>query len=392
MPWPELLPSGRWRAGYRIPGGGKRYVDGTFTHKRAAERAAANAEEEAHKLGWRDPRAAERTWGDWFEEWQRGHFVEESTRSRTLSAINSRIMPKWGEVPLIEIDRHEIRAWAREMIADGLKPTSAKRIIGAFSPSLTAAVDVGILPANPALGLKLNIPNNLSERTLTRKEQRRLFAAFAAPEDATPAELAEAERDQALVAVLLGTGARWGEAVALTAEHFRMKHRTVRFRQAWDVQNRILTPYTKGKRRRTVPLPKWLFEIIRPVLKARPQGYLFVDPGGKPLDASNWRKRQWEPAVAAARINEGHDEKATIHTLRHTYATEQLEAGLSLAEIADLLGHASLSTTERYAHRRSKVRPEAATAVRDPRATPVKTPKPKRRPSGGNVIAFPGSR
>lgn len=67
---------------------------------------------------------------------------------------------------------------------------------------------------------------------------------------------------------------------------------------------------------------------------------------------------------------------ATRHTLRHTYATEQLEAGLTIAEIADLLGHASTTTTERYAHRRGKVRPEAADTIRDPRQAPP-TPAPE---------------
>lgn len=118
--------------------------------------------------------------------------------------------------------------------------------------------------------------------------------------------------------------------------------------------------------------------------------------GGKPLDASNWRKRNWDPAAARARINDGAGERATIHTLRHTCATEQLEAGLSLAEIAELLGHASITTTERYALRRAKVRPEAATAVKDPRRAPAK-PKKRRNLASekaelpSNVIRFPNA-
>ncbi len=378
MAWAETLPSGRYRAGYRIPGGEKRYLDGTFTHKAEAERLAGQAEAESRKLGWRDPRSAERTWGEWCEEWMRGRYVEKSTMRRDESRINSRIRPKWGDTPLVDITRHEVKAWAVELKNDGLAPQSVKRAIALFATSLSAAVDAEVLAANPAARLKLNIPVNLNERVLSRKEQRKLFAAL------------ETDQDRALVAVLLGTGARWGEAVALAAGHFKIKRGTVRFRRAWDAQNGERIEYTKGKKRRSVPLAPWLIEIIKPVLRSAPEGYLFATDAGTPVDYSNWHKRSWTPALLSAGIGENTDGKATIHTLRHTYATEQLDAGLSISEIADLLGHASMSTTERYAHRRSKVRAEAATAVSDPRSKPKKQAKPRRAEAlPGNVIAFP---
>ena len=385
MAWPEQLRSGRWRGGYRVPGGEKRYTPQTYTREKDALRAAAALEEESRELGWRDPRAAARTWGEWYEEWLRGYYAEESTRRSVESMVRSRIRPKWGDTPLIEITRMGIKAWAVELREAGLAATSAKRIISAFSSSLTAAVDAEILQANPALHLKLGIPDNLSERTLSRKEQRRLYRAFAVGTDPKTAE-----RDQALYAALLGSGCRWGEAVALERRHFNKKHRTIRFRQAWDAKNRDLKPYTKGKRRRTVPVADWVWEILWGYAKNR-EGLLFVDGAGAPLDYANWGKRHWLPAVEQSGINEGDVEKATRHTLRHTFATEQLEAGLSLAEIAELLGHASITTSERYAHRRSRVREEARTALPDPRMKPKKKPKTpaEEAPLPANVIPFP---
>lgn len=382
MPWTETLPSGRYRAGYRTPTGEKRYVDGTFTHKRAAEREAAAAETAARAPGWRDPRAAERTWGDWVEEWQRGSTVVASTRASTGYMITRRLLPKWGKVKLIDIDRHEIKAWANELQADGLAPTSAKRLVNVLSSSLTAAVDARILPANPCIGLRLNIPDQRNERVYTTEEQHRLFQAL-------PGEI-----DRALVAVLLGTGCRLGEALALEARHFNAEQGTVRIRQTWDSGTSTLKPYTKGKTRRTVPLDAWLLEIIEPVLKARPTGYIFASkPGGDPLDVANWRKRVWNPAATAANLNPPGVERGSIHTLRHTYATEQLEAGLSLAEIADLLGHRSITTTERYAHRRSKVGRKALGTIRDPRTAPKRRPAaPETRQGTAEVIPFPRAR
>ena len=372
MAWTEQLPSGRYRGGYRV-GKQKRYTDDTYTHKRAAERAATKLEEESRELGWHDPRAAERTWGEWADEWAPAYYAEKSTARATASMISKRIRPKWGDTRLRDITRQDVRAWATELRAADLAPTTVKRIIAAFSSSLSGAVDAEILPANPALRLKLRIPDNLSERVLTLEQQAALFAAL-------PTDL-----DRALVGVLLGTGFRSGEAVALEPAHISVEHRTFRARQSWDQLNRVLVPYTKGKARRTVPAADWVFDLVTPLLRARRHGYLFAARDGDPIDLPNWRKRVWTPAVEASGINEGESEPATPHTLRHTYATEQLEAGRTIAEIADLLGHESVTTTERYAHRRSRVDPAAANAIRDPRKPlPKPDPEPTRRT--GNVV------
>ncbi|WP_449282212.1 tyrosine-type recombinase/integrase [Leucobacter sp.] len=399
MAWTEQLPSGRYRGGYRIPGGQKRYTPDTYAHKKRAQTAAAALETEAQQLGWRDPRAAERTWGEWCEEWLTARYVEASTMRRDESRINTRLLPKWGETRLVDITRQAVKQWAVELKADGLAPQSVKRALALFSTSLNAAVDAEVLAANPAARLGLKFPTNENERVLTPREKQKLFRALGADDDATAKERWEAERDQAFAAVLFGAGPRWGEAVALTPEHFNFERKEIRWRQAWDSHNRILVAYTKGKKRRTTPIADWVIEIVRPVVERTPPGhYVFATTAGTPLDYSNWHRRSWSPAVARAKLNKTSDlDPVTIHTTRHTYATEQLEDGRSLAEIADLLGHASISTTERYAHRRSKVAAEAADAVPDPRNFTPKPKKSKRKkgeagPLPDNVVAFPGIR
>ncbi|MHA3682828.1 tyrosine-type recombinase/integrase [Leucobacter sp. HY1908] len=377
MAWTETLPSGRYRAGYRIPGGTKRYLPGTYTHKRAALRAAESAEADTRATGWHDPEAGNRTWGEWADEWIPTRPVEASTARRDQSRLTKHLRPKWGATPLNQITRHAIKAWAAELQTKAeLSPSSTQRAIALLSASLAGAVDAEIIPANPALRLRLGLQANPSERTLTRDEQHRLFSNLTN------------DFDRALVAVLLGTGARWGEAIALTAKRIDLEHGTIRYRDAWDATNRVLVPYTKGKQRRTVPLAPWLIEIIRPLVEATPTGYLFAGRGAAPFDYSSWHKRHWKPAAEAANLNPPGTDPATIHTLRHTYATEQLDAGLSLAEIATLLGHASIATTERYTHRSATVRAEAKTAVQDPRQAPA-TPNPPADDLPSNVIQFP---
>lgn len=381
MPWVETLPSGNYRAGYRIPSGKKRYVEGTFTHKRAAERAATQAEADAHQLGWRDPQAAQRLWGEWAAEWFESRRVEASTLSAERYVL-PRLMKKWGETPIHEITRYEVKVWASELLAEGLAHSSVLKHISLLSGSLTDAADAEIIPANPALRLKLGLVPGENERVLDVEEQHRLFAAFAPAADASDLEYALAMRDQALVATLIGSGGRWGEAVALAPFHFTEEG--IRYRRAWDNANRIMKDYTKGKKRRTVPLAPWLLEIIAPALEANPHGLIFTASNGMPLNRQNWTTRRWKPAIERAKLNQGeHSDLVSPHTLRHTYATMQLEAGRTIAEIADLLGHSSMSMAERYAHRRGRVSQDAALAVPDPRKAPVQD-----KPLPANVLPF----
>lgn len=371
MAWIEQLKSGRYRAGYRLANGQKRYLPGTYTHKVKARREAETAEQETRTLGWRDPEAAARAWGEWANEWFPNRTVEPSTLKADESRLK-RLHTKWGNTPIYEISRYEIKTWAAELLAEELSPASVQRHLALLSASLTAAADAEIIQANPALRLNLGLVSNPSERVLNRQEQHELF-------DALPTDF-----DAALAASLLGTGARWGEAIALTAPHFTTHG--VRIRNAWDHRNRALKQYTKGKQRRTVPIAPWLEEVVQPLLERHPTGFLFRGDGKQPVDYSNWHKRVWAPTIEKLGFNQrGHDDNVTIHTLRHTYATEQLDAGLTLAEIATLLGHSNIATTERYAHRRPTVRPEAQTAVRDPRTAPPKPPAP----TAANIIQFP---
>src|SRR5690606_9423365 len=132
--------------------------------------------------------------------------VEASTAKRDESRIRNHLLPKWGATPLSEITRYDVKAWAAELLEAGYANATVNRNVALLSASLTAAADAEIIPVNPALRLKLGLTENPSERVLDTDEQHRLFAAF------------DDERDRSLVAVLLGTGPRWSEAIALSSK------------------------------------------------------------------------------------------------------------------------------------------------------------------------------
>jgi len=115
----------------------------------------------------------------------------------------------------------------------------------------------------------------------------------------------------------------------------------------------------KGKKDRYVMLSESLLPRLRNYYKAfRPKVWLFPSTAGdKPLDS-----RTAQRIFTAAKKNAGIRKPATFHTLRHSFATHLLEAGAELRYIQELLGHASIRTTQRY----TRVTSKGATSLRSP--------------------------
>jgi integrase len=331
MGWAEELPSGKYRALYRDRTG-KRRSAGTFTHKRAAQKAADVAEDEARKVGWRDPDAGAIVWGSWFEIWFPSRGVEPGTAMRDRYRIEKHIKPRWDFVALADITRHDVKAWVTDLGAD-LAPASVYRVLSTFSASLAAAVDAERIRENPAHRIRVTSGQTDPMRFLTLEDFNRLY-------DAMPTY-----RDRALVALLAGTGTRWGEGVGVQLPRLNLRRGVLRVAEVWDNAMSRVKPYPKGRKIRDVPVPDWVVDELVPIVDDRTKGLLFDTGNGRPPIASNWRQRVWVPAVEHAKI--GH---VRIHDLRHTYASWLIQDGIPLAEVGRLMGHVSPVTTQRYAH------------------------------------------
>lgn len=339
MAWTEQLPSGKHRGVYRLPDGRKRSA-GTFNSKKTALNEAASKEAESARPAWRDPRGAERTWGEWRDEWWATRDVENSTLHREETMRKRHIDPHWENVELADISRHDIRAWAVGLTRkkDGaVSMASARRITNILSASLSAAVDKGILDVNPASRLKLGKVEVNNNRYLTLGEAERLIGEF-------PVGV-----DQAIVRTLLGAGLRWGELAGLQVGRVDMARKQVQVAEVWDSRERALKKYPKGRRSRPVPIPAWLADELASVIGNRTDGFVFQKQGHM-IDYANWRKKFWVPAVQLAKVT-----PLRIHDLRHTYASWLIQQGFSLAEVGKLLGHESPSTTQIYAHLQDEV-------------------------------------
>ena len=145
------------------------------------------------------------------------------------------------------------------------------------------------------------------------------------------------QRDRALFALLYGSGLRISEALCLTLKDLCQS-------------NDHLVILGKGQKQRLVPLLETVADIIKIYLKAcpyaqTPERALFLGEKGKCLNAAVAQK-----SMRALRVSFNLPKDATPHSLRHSYATHLLTNGGDLRTIQELLGHSSLSTTQKYTH------------------------------------------
>jgi len=143
------------------------------------------------------------------------------------------------------------------------------------------------------------------------------------------------KRDLALLTLIYGCGLRISEALGLT-------------HGAMPADSLVITG--KGNKQRVVPVLPVVKEAIEDYLKACPFTFeadspLFLGKRGKKLDAAIFQRE-----LRLLRVSLGLPESTTPHAFRHSFATHLLSAGGDLRSIQELLGHASLSTTQRYTH------------------------------------------
>jgi integrase/recombinase XerD len=159
---------------------------------------------------------------------------------------------------------------------------------------------------------------------LSPDEVRRLLAAVAGA------------RDRQMLRLAYGCGLRLGEVLRL------------RLADLDGGRGLLWVRAGKGRKDRAVPLPPRLLEELRGYWRQhRPADYLFPNAQGRPLHAATLQR-----AFGRALARSGLTKAASVHTLRHCYATHLLEAGLDVPTLQRLLGHSHVQTTMGYLHLR----------------------------------------
>ncbi len=230
---------------------------------------------------------------------------------------------------LTSLGAPDLRAFLAQRRGEGLGASSAARELSAVRAFLTyAAESQGELAQLP----RTRAPRK--QRTLPRAVAASEAMALAEDASDAPAEGWVGARDLAILLLLYGAGLRVAEAMSLTGAA-RPIGETLRI---------------TGKRSKTriVPVMPAVREAIEDYVRQCPwpigrDDPLFVGVRGGPLNPDLVRR-----AVAAARRRLGLPDTLTPHALRHSFATHLLARGADLRALQELLGHASLSSTQIY--------------------------------------------
>lgn len=260
------------------------------------------------------------------------------------------------DAELSELTLPVLRSWLARQRSSGAARSSMGRRAAAARSFTAWAHRTGRLPQDVGARLAAPRPDKTLPSVLRADQAERMLdaAPVEAPAadpaaSADPADGAVALRDQAILELLYASGIRVSELTGLD-------------REAIDRHRRVIRVLGKGSKQRTVPfglpadraLERWLASG-RPVLAGRESGdAVFLGRRGRRIDQRAVRTLVHRRTAAV----DGAPEIAP-HGLRHTAATHLLEGGADLRTVQELLGHASLATTQLYTH----VSTERLTAV-----------------------------
>jgi len=217
-----------------------------------------------------------------------------------------------------------------------LQKSSVARKLACMRTFFRFLVRDGRLKSNPA---ELITSPRLPKKLPSYLDEDEAAAVVEMPQGSSMKDL----RDRAILELLYASGLRVRELVGLNDESLDMPQQLVRV-------------FGKGKKQRIVPFGEYAARALAAyiaernrlgVVEVEDDGQIpvFVSIRGRRLDA-----RDVQRLVEKTRMRLPSGRRLTTHTLRHTFATHLLERGADLRAIQELLGHASLATTEKYTH------------------------------------------
>ena len=244
------------------------------------------------------------------------------------------------------VDAHMIASYLLELHSRGYSDTTRARKVASAKSLFAFLIEEGVVDTDPMDNVSSPKLGRSLPDTLTVDE---VDALLSAPTGDSPA----ADRDRAMLELLYASGIRVGELVSLNLDDISLDQGAIRC-------------FGKGSKERMVPIHDRAADVLRAYLgrgrpalaKAQSGAALFLNSRGKRLSRQGFwlvLKRWAEQSGIRKRV--------TPHTLRHSFATHLLRGGAPLRHVQELLGHASITTTQVYTHLTSEhVRTEYAKA------------------------------
>jgi integrase len=283
---------------------------------------------------------------------------KDSTKQLYASLAKSHIVSdRLGAVPLDQLTPRRIEAWVSELRASGLSASTIRSTYTVLRAILDTAVRDRAIAENPAVVIRRPRIEHHEAEYLSPVQVRTLLAA------------AESTRYAALFTLMVNTGLRRGEALALHWADVDTDQKALRVRGTLTRIGGSLTvtePKTT-KSRRVVAMSPAVEALLRTVKAGQRQerltagsqwratGFVFTTELGEPCDPRNALR-----ALKVAAHKAGLPTTVGLHTLRHSAASVMLTNGVPLKVVSDILGHSSIAITgDIYGH----VSPEIASSA-----------------------------
>jgi len=246
-------------------------------------------------------------------------------------------MVRFAELKNVRTPSQVTRVFLREFIYAlkdlGLEPATLRRQVSAIHTYYRFLLGEGVVEDDPSDRLETPRKSRILPGVLSLADVEAMLASPQADE-------ATAWRDRALLELAYGAGLRASELSGLSVTDLELGEGLVRV-------------IGKGSKERLVPIGRQVIGAVsvylnttRPRLdRGKTEGRLLLNARGQPLS----RVGVWGVVKLHAR-RAGIRKRVTPHTLRHTFATHLLEGGADLRVVQELLGHASISTTQLYTH------------------------------------------
>jgi site-specific recombinase XerD len=232
-----------------------------------------------------------------------------------------------------------LRRFLAQQTTLGYARASIARRVGAIHTFYRWCLAQDVVRSDPAALLGRPKVTNRLPTVLRPREAAELVEAPTEPELDEPVERAVALRDRTVLELLYGCGLRVGEVAGLTLDRVDLD------------RGRILV-HGKGDKERELPMSDYAVGAMadylgrgRGAMTTDAIGPVFLNRRGNPFSERDIRAMLDR---YAARMLPGR--RVTPHTLRHSYATHLLEGGADIRVVQELLGHASVATTQRYTH------------------------------------------
>ena len=339
-----------WKVRVRHPDpapGKSGYTSATFHDEAAAERFCRDVDDRGIAWALAEYHREKGDDSPTLDEWAARHFASlteaaPATVARYRRVYDKTWSPELGKMPLTTITRTHV-ATALNSVPGSDKTRKNKWAV--LTHMLKLAAQDGLIVRSPTIGVRLGRRTDherVEARFLTLDEFARLLQH-------TPVHW------RPLVMFLAGTGARWGEAVALEVGDVDLAAATVRIVKAEKSDpsapgRTVVGPTKSGRSRRTVTLPSNLVEVLRPLVEGRKRAdRLFLAPEGGTVKHRTFYRDIWLRKICP---DSGLvDPHPRVHDLRHSHAAWLISDGVPLPVIQGRLGHEKITTTvDTYGH------------------------------------------